>query len=170
MKDIVYVTSNQAKFEEAKELLPFLERRSEDITEIQGSPRAIIEDKVATAYEAVREPCIVDDASLMIDDLGGSPGPYVKDFLDGLRTERIGELFEGSRAKAVLFLGYKDEETMKVFRSCVQGRIVLASGDGWGYEPVFQPADYERTWAELDIGAIKHRAKAMRKLKAYLDV
>lgn len=165
---LVYVTGNQDKFEEAKALIPVLERRSADITEIQGSPRAIVEDKVAKAYEAVGEPCIVDDASLMIDDLAGSPGPYVKDFLDGLSTERIGSMFEGSRAEAVLFLGYQDADTTKVFRSSVPGRIVSARGDGWGYEPVFQPEGYGETWAELDVDEIKHRAKAMKRLREWL--
>ena len=139
-----------------------------DITEIQGSPREIIEDKVEKAYDSVGEPCIVDDASLMIDDLAGSPGPYVKDFLDGLSAKRIGELFGGSRATACLHLGYRDDETLKVFQSSIQGCIVLPRGDGWGYEPVFQPDEFNQTWAELDLEDIKHRAKAMKKLRVWL--
>ena len=166
--NLVYATSNQDKFREAQERLPGLQRENVDIIEIQGSPREIVADKVTKAYNAIGEPCVVDDASLMIEDLAGSPGPYVKDFLDGLSSERIGALFAGSRAKAVLFLGYSDAETTKLFQSTVEGCIVSPRGEGWGYEPVFQPDGYEGTWAELDVDDIKHRARAIDKLRAWL--
>lgn len=168
MNSILYVTGNEDKFSEAKELLPSVQRADISITEIQGSPEKIIRDKVAKAYRAVKQPCLVDDASLMIDDLGGSPGPYVKNFLDGLTSETIGDLFHGSRAEAKLFLGYRREETTKVFSSSVDGRIVQSRGDGWGYEPVFEPDGYDRTWAELTTDEIKHRAKALKKLRSWL--
>ena len=167
--NLVYATSNQEKFQEAQELLPGLRRENIELTEIQGSPHEIVKDKVRKAYSAIGEPCIVDDASLMIDDLAGSPGPYVKDFLDGLSSERIGSLFEGSQAEATLLLGYKDSEEMKVFQSSVKGCIVSPRGEGWGYEPVFEPDEYDETWAELDMEEVKHRAKAMKRLRDWLS-
>lgn len=168
MSQVVYVTSNQAKFEEAKEHLPSLTQRSVDITEVQGGTEEVVRDKAFKAYNAVSQPCVVDDASLRIADLGGFPGPYVKDFLNRLSLEEIGSSYAGSAAGAVVNIAYADGENVHVFSGSVSGRIVMPRGDGWGYEPVFQPSGHEKTWAELGDTAVKHREKALLELKSFL--
>lgn len=55
----------------------------------------------------------------------------------------------------------------------MEGRITTERrGDGgFGYDPVFMPEGYDRTFAELGIdvkNGISHRARAVRKLAGYL--
>ena len=58
-------------------------------------------------------------------------------------------------------------------RGEVAGRIAAAPrGDGgFGYDPVFVPAGYERTFAEMkaeDKNRLSHRGRAFSKIKKYL--
>jgi XTP/dITP diphosphohydrolase len=71
----------------------------------------------------------------------------------------------------------KDFETQtKLFEGACEGRIAFAprGKGGFGYDPVFIPAGYEQSFAELgDLGdtfknQLSHRAKALGKLKQCL--
>jgi inosine triphosphate pyrophosphatase len=73
--------------------------------EIQGKPEEILEHKIKRAYELFQQPVLVDDVSVYIDELGGFPGPYMKDFFDCLTPFEMGNKFAGSRIKAVCRLG-----------------------------------------------------------------
>ena len=59
------------------------------------------------------------------------------------------------------------------FEGIVEGEIIQErrGGEGFGYDPIFQPEGYEQTFAELgaDIkNQISHRARATQKLAEYL--
>ena len=59
------------------------------------------------------------------------------------------------------------------FEGIVEGEIVRErrGGEGFGYDPVFQPDGYDQTFAELGTGIknrISHRARATQKLAEYL--
>ena len=59
------------------------------------------------------------------------------------------------------------------FEGIVNGEIIRErrGGEGFGYDPIFQPEGYHKTFAELgnDIkNTISHRARATQKLAAYL--
>lgn len=61
-----------------------------------------------------------------------------------------------------------------VFEGIVDGRIISErrGKDGFGYDPVFVPDGENRTFAEMPIGEknkISHRARAIEKLKLFLD-
>jgi XTP/dITP diphosphohydrolase len=65
------------------------------------------------------------------------------------------------------------EET-PVFDGVCEGKIIAAgSGEGgFGYDPLFVPAGFDQTFAELGDeikNRLSHRAKALAKLKAYLS-
>ena len=71
----------------------------------------------------------------------------------------------------------KDESVGKsdadIFEGIVKGIIIpeRRGGEGFGYDPIFQPESYDKTFAELgnDIkNTISHRAKAVNKLADYL--
>ena len=53
------------------------------------------------------------------------------------------------------------------------GKIVEPRGDtSFGWDPIFQPEGYDLTYAELDKSVkneISHRAKAIEKLKEFLN-
>jgi XTP/dITP diphosphohydrolase len=59
-----------------------------------------------------------------------------------------------------------------LFDGVCEGRIIFASRgkNGFGYDPLFVPAGFEQTFAELgeDVkNQLSHRAKALAKLKDY---
>lgn len=64
-------------------------------------------------------------------------------------------------------------DTVMTFEGIVNGSIIRErrGGEGFGYDPVFCPDGYEKTFAELgnDIkNQISHRARAVKKLAGYL--
>ena len=59
------------------------------------------------------------------------------------------------------------------FEGIVEGEIIQErrGGEGFGYDPIFQPDGYDKTFAELGMDIknhISHRARATQKLAEYL--
>lgn len=59
------------------------------------------------------------------------------------------------------------------FEGIVEGEIIREKrgGEGFGYDPIFQPEGYDKTFAELGVeikNTISHRARATQKLAEYL--
>ena len=59
------------------------------------------------------------------------------------------------------------------FEGIVNGEIIREKrgGEGFGYDPIFQPTGYDKTFAELGLSiknTISHRARAVNKLTHYL--
>ena len=59
------------------------------------------------------------------------------------------------------------------FEGIVEGEIIheKRGGEGFGYDPIFQPEGYDKTFAELGVeikNTISHRARATQKLAEYL--
>ncbi|MBO5186685.1 MAG: non-canonical purine NTP diphosphatase [Prevotella sp.] len=129
-----------------------------------------------------------DDTGLEVDALGGAPGVYSARYAGGeghdseanmakLLAELDGNDNRKARFRTVIALILKDEnggnDTVKEFEGIVNGSIIRErrGGEGFGYDPVFCPEGYEKTFAELgnDIkNQISHRAKAVKKLAEYL--
>lgn len=62
----------------------------------------------------------------------------------------------------------------EVFDGACEGRIAFtpAGGGGFGYDPLFIPTGFEKSFAELGEATknqLSHRAKALAKLKIYLE-
>ena len=123
---------------------------------------------------------LADDSGLCVDALGGAPG-VESAYYAGPRAsgaENLAKLVavmrdvpDGRRAAhfvCVLFLIGPDREE-RVFEGRCLGRLGRepAGGEGFGYDPLFIPEGYERTFAELD-PAIKnrlsHRGRAWERL------
>ena len=64
-------------------------------------------------------------------------------------------------------------EEVKVFEGKTLGTIVTPRGKrDFGWDPVFQPDGFDKTYAELDSAVknfISHRGRALEKLKEYFD-
>jgi XTP/dITP diphosphohydrolase len=128
---------------------------------------------------------LADDSGLEVQALGGAPGVHSARYAgagakDGANTEKLLRALEiiPDSARAARFvcvlalLGPKGEE--KLFEGECRGRIgrTLAGGGGFGYDPVFFPDGFDKTFAELgdDVkNKISHRALALRKLFNYLQ-
>ena len=128
---------------------------------------------------------LADDSGLCVDALGGAPGVESAYYAGprGSGAENLAKLVtvlrdvpDGRRAAhftCVLVLIGPDREE-HVFEGRCDGRLGRepAGGGGFGYDPLFVPVGYERTFAELD-PAIKnklsHRGRAWAALISWLN-
>ena len=188
--ELVFATHNKNKFKEAQLLLPkHITLRSlddigcyDEIPEtadtIEGN--AIIKANYVTEHYGY--PCFADDTGLLVDSLDGAPGVYSaryagankssEDNMEKLLKEMEGETNRDARFKTTIALHLERQKVM--FNGIVLGEITTEkSGEGgFGYDPIFKPKGYDRTFAELSItvkNEISHRGKAMKQLIDYLN-
>lgn len=139
-----------------------------------------------------------DDTGLEIDALGGKPGVYTaRWYLENERLKMKGEreIFAANRKKALRELEGKEDRgaqfrtvitliggrknateghnTLQV-EGVVRGRIATEEyGEGgFGYDPVFIPEGYDKTFGELPAevkNGISHRARALQALVKALN-
>ena len=85
--------------------------------------------------------------------------------------KRQGQTNRRARFRTVISLLLGGEEHL--FEGVVQGRIIdhEQGSEGFGYDPLFIPDGYDRTFAQMTTeqkNAVSHRARAVRKLADYL--
>ena len=123
-----------------------------------------------------------DDSGLAVDALGGAPGIYSARYAgeNATAAEQIAKLLkemEGvtqrtARFVCVITIAHCGKKIAS-FRGEVVGTIALApsGSNGFGYDPVFIPAGYDKSFAELGAAVkdkISHRARAFEKMIAFL--
>ena len=73
----------------------------------------------------------------------------------------------GKKARWSVFLAYRAEKTVYIYRGVVQGTIVTPKGNkGFGFDPVFLPDDSPKTLAEAKPDEVNARAMAVEALMA----
>ena len=129
---------------------------------------------------------IADDSGLEVDALGGAPGVYSARYAgpgaddEANRQKLVRELRAALRPGRVPTARFRcciavarGGELAGQFDGAVEGMVIPAArGEGgFGYDPMFVPAGYQETFAELP-GEIKnqlsHRAAALRQAAEYL--
>jgi XTP/dITP diphosphohydrolase len=191
-KRIVAATHNPGK---AKELAALLEGRFEvvtagslglaepDETESTFVGNALL--KARAAAQASGLIALADDSGLSVTALGGSPGIFsarwagpTKDF--SLAIDKVARRFEESGSDdasawftCALAVAWPDGGPAVVVEGRVDGALTFPPrGErGFGYDPIFIPADGDLTFGEMEPAAkdaISHRAQAFAKLKAAL--
>jgi XTP/dITP diphosphohydrolase len=145
--------------------------------------------KAKYVYEHFKMPCFADDTGLEVNALDGAPGVFSARYAGGEghdseanMNKLLKELGENNNRNAqfrtVIALIECDEDgenpVIHEFEGVVKGSIIREQrgGEGFGYDPIFMPEGYDKTFAELgnDIkNTISHRARAVRKLVAYLQ-
>ena len=115
-----------------------------------------------------------DDSGLEVAALGGAPGIYSARYggENATYAEKMAKLLkelenvEDRRARfvCVIALAYRGD-IVETFRGEVTGRIAFEprGTDGFGYDPIFIPDGYDKTFGELgeDVKSkISHRARA----------
>ncbi|MBV2142324.1 RdgB/HAM1 family non-canonical purine NTP pyrophosphatase [Falsochrobactrum sp. TDYN1] len=148
--------------------------------------------KALAAAQITGLPALSDDSGIMIDALNGEPGVYTANWAekaDGTRDfdmamQKVEDLLQEkgattpdkrkARFVSVICLAWPDGEA-QYYRGEVEGTLVWPPrGDlGFGYDPVFLPDGYEKTFGEMeadekhgwkpgDALALSHRARAFR--------
>ncbi len=188
--EIVFATNNKHKVREISDLLDknftILSLADLNITEEIPEEAETLEEnalfKARYVHEKTGLNVFADDTGLEVSALGGAPGVYsaryagegrsFDDNIEKLLREMQNATDRSARFRTVIALILNGTEYL--FEGTVEGEIIRErrGDDGFGYDPVFLAAGYDRTFAEIPLGEknrISHRAKAVRHLLEFLD-
>lgn len=188
--ELVFATHNLHKLEEVKTLLHstitllslddinYKDEIEENETTLEGN--ALI--KARTIFNSMQGNCFADDSGLLVDALNGEPGVYSaryagsqkndNDNMNKLLAQLKGVHNRKAHFKTVLALILDEKEYL--FEGIVHGVIAheKKGTQGFGYDPIFIPDGYSKTFAELtssEKSTISHRSIALKKLIAFLQ-
>jgi XTP/dITP diphosphohydrolase len=192
---VVIATHNPGKLTELRDLLTpcgvdAVSAGELGLPEPDESGRTFIENARSKAHAATKAtglPAFADDSGLAVDALGGEPGIYSarwagadKNFAQAMQTieDKLRALKTSNRKAhfvAALCLAWPDGHT-EDFEARVDGTLVWPPrGDqGFGYDPMFLPDGFDRTFGEMDADekhglpprgkGLSHRARAFVQL------
>lgn len=186
---IIFATNNAHKLSEVQAVLgdsfelvtPRMCGVEEDIPETAATLEGNASQKSHYLYEKTGLDCFADDTGLEVEALGGEPGVhsarYATDGHDFAANNRLllknleGKENRRARFRTVISLIEGGEEHL--FEGIVEGHIIdhESGSEGFGYDPLFVPDGFDRTFAEMtaeEKNAVSHRGRAVRKLVAYL--
>src|SRR5690554_4008747 len=187
--ELVFATQNQNKAKEIQGLLPsnFTVKTlkdiacTDDIPEEQPDLAGNALQKARYVYDKYNVDCFADDTGLEIDALDGEPGVFSARYAGSEKDSQknmdlvLEKLNNQSNRKAqfrtaiALILDGKEH----LFEGKVKGEIRKErSGEkGFGYDPIFEPENYGKTFAEMTLdekNERSHRGRAIEKLAAFL--
>ncbi len=138
--------------------------------------------KAQYVWDHFRVNCFADDTGLEVDALHGEPGVDSAHYAGPQRNavDNINLLLEQMQGKANRVARFRTVITLildgevHTFEGIAEGEITEAyqGQKGFGYDPVFKPLGYEKTFAEMDLhekNKISHRGKAFEKLIKFLN-
>ena len=186
---LLFASQNQNKTTEIRKILPAgitLESLvdynfRDDIPEtgLTLTENALI--KARFVWQRFGQPCFADDTGLEVEALHGAPGVFSARYAGEEKSEDKNmqkllleiENIPNRKAcfKTVIALIVDGKEF--IFEGRVDGEITFTRrGDsGFGYDPIFIPDGYDRTFAEMSLdekNKISHRGRALEKLVSWL--
>lgn len=193
--DIVLATRNKKKVEEIRRITAGLPITVLSLDDFPDCPETV-EDrdtfegnalkKAVEAAQCTGKPALADDSGLAVDALGGAPGVYSarydteaangndpRNYLKLLNDlKNIKPELRTAQFVCCLALAFPDGRT-RTFFGHSRGRIGYeARGEkGFGYDPIFLPEGFDRTFAEMTASekdALSHRGKALEILAEFL--
>jgi XTP/dITP diphosphohydrolase len=194
MKELIVATGNRGKMQEIREILhdlPFsltsLDDHWRPAPSIPETGDTFLENALQKATWVFKRKGIwtlADDSGLEVDALGGAPGVKSARYAgpDGSSAENNRKLLRElecvdpqrrtARFKCVIVLKTTSDTYYSAEGVC-EGHLIADSrgGGGFGYDPLFIPAGFDSTFAELAAAqkhAISHRGKALEQLRRYL--
>ncbi|MDD5633669.1 MAG: RdgB/HAM1 family non-canonical purine NTP pyrophosphatase [Candidatus Omnitrophica bacterium] len=196
MLKILLATHNKKKRAEIKSLLKnFKDIEILNFDDITIDPPQVVEDGKTFRQNAIKKAvitskffgglAIADDSGLEVDVLGGKPGVRSSRFsrtnaTDEENNEKLLKLLEkvpGKKRKAQFVCCIalaKNGVMLETFTGTVRGDILASprGKNGFGYDPVFVPQSFEKTFAEMTAlhkNRISHRAQALKQLKEFIE-
>ena len=188
---IVFATNNKHKLEEIKDILgKDFEIVSlaeigchEDIPETGLTLEENARQTSTYIVEHYNHDCFADDTGLEVAALNGEPGVHSARYAEGtdhdseanmrkLLSKMSNVKDRTARFRTVISLIINGVEHQ--FEGRVEGRIATEKHgkEGFGYDPIFIPEGYDKSFAELGEevkNQISHRARAVKKLAEYLS-
>ena len=191
MKDILFFSHNQKKIIEVKQIFKNNKTRVHNLNSFEKikEPKETGDTfasnaKIKSKYgqKVFNIPCFADDSGFCVEALKNNPGVKSKRFLEKFSNKKkafeyiISNVIEKKNNKAffvtAICLTLKDNHHI-VFLGRVNGTVSLKpkGTNGFGYDPIFVPENYTRTFAEMSLeekNIISHRKIAITKLKSFL--
>ncbi len=191
MFTVLAATNNAHKVEEFQQMLDFMKlniiqpKDIPDFPEIEETGTTFEENSGIKALESSNFaglPAFADDSGLAVDALDGRPGIYSARYAgeDATDSERMAKLLReledntNRKAKFVCVIAVAlNGAVIQTFRGEVHGTIAYEpkGSNGFGYDPIFIPQGYDKTFAELGSeikDKMSHRARAMEKAKEFI--
>lgn len=186
---LVFASNNKNKILEIQSMLPetikilsledigCTEDIPETATTLEGN--AILKANYVT--DKYGYDCFADDTGLEVESLNGEPGVYsaryageqrnAENNMNKLLAALSNQTNRKAQFKTVIALNINGKQHL--FTGTAPGAITLekAGNQGFGYDPIFQPEEYEETFAQLTLeikNKISHRGKATQQLIHFL--
>lgn len=174
MSELTFVSTNPGKAREVEEVLRPFGLHVRWVRRTLPEPQApTLTEVVRAKLEATRDvrgTVLVEDSGLFIPSLRGFPGVYSAHFLAIWRFGPIFELLRARDRRAYFrtVAGVRRGRRIAMFVGEVHGSIAPRpkGRHGFGYDPIFIPRGWTRTFGEVPAeakNAISHRARAIRK-------
>jgi XTP/dITP diphosphohydrolase len=191
MKRLVFATGNSHKLQEVQGLFKegFALSCLKDVNITEDIPETadnLVDNALQKAWYVYNKcgiPCFADDTGLEVEALDGAPGVYSARYAgeekDSMKNMLLllenmkGKTNRNARFRTII--AYIDEnEEEHIFEGEIRGTIIenMAGTNGFGYDPIFVPEGYDKTFAQLSSeikNTISHRARAMEKFLSYFN-
>jgi XTP/dITP diphosphohydrolase len=191
MKKLVFATGNSHKLQEVQGLFKegFALSCLKDVNITEDIPETadnLVDNALQKAWYVYNKcgiPCFADDTGLEVEALDGAPGVYSARYAGEEKDSMKNMLLllenmngkENRNARFRTIIAYIDEnEEEHIFEGEIRGTIIenMAGTNGFGYDPIFVPEGYDKTFAQLSSeikNTISHRARAMEKFLSYFN-
>lgn len=187
--EIVFATNNPHKISEISNIIDSKFKLSglaesgihEDIPENENTLEGNALAKARYVYKLIGADVFADDTGLEVEALNNEPGVlsarYAGDHknpddnIDTLLKRLEGINNRKARFRTIIALILDGQEYL--YEGIVSGEILKErrGEKGFGYDPIFMPDGYDKTFAQMDIeekNLISHRARALKKLTDFL--
>ncbi len=186
--ELVFATNNAHKLEEVQAIVgdKFILKSLSDIDCQDDIPETGVtfqknaQQKTDYLVNKYGLYCFGDDSGLEVDALNGEPGVYSARYSGSRDMEKNIDLLleklgdnpnRNARFKTVISLYLNEQQHF--FEGTIEGQIIKErrGEKGFGYDPIFIPNGYDKTFAEMSAeekNAISHRAIAVGKLAEFL--
>ncbi len=189
MKKLLFATNNQHKLSELRQILhsdyiiTSLQEIGcvDELPETQDTIKGNALQKADFVYRKYGISCFADDTGLEIDALNGAPGVYSARFAGTKATykqnvDKVLALLkdiENRNARFKTIIALILDGKAYFFEGIIEGEIIKEEHgqSGFGYDPVFVPLGYNKTFAEMtheEKNGISHRGLAVKQLTGFL--
>lgn len=187
--ELVFASQNQNKVKEIQGLLPdHVSVKSlkdiacfDDIPEEEPTLEGNALQKAKYIYDKFGVNCFADDTGLEIEALDGAPGVYSARFsgpeknddnnIDLVLEKLASQVNRNARFRTVIALILDGKEYL--FEGIVRGEIrkERKGTEGFGYDPIFEPEQFGKTFAEMSLdqkNERSHRSRAINRVSDFL--
>lgn len=186
--ELVFATNNAHKLEEVQAIVGEKIRIKslrdidchDDIPETGDTFQENAKQKTDYLVQKYGVNCFGDDSGLEVDALHGEPGVYSARYSGtrdmekniDLLLEKLGDS-EDRKARFRTVISLYLDGKQYFFEGAIEGKIIheRKGEKGFGYDPVFIPDGYDKTFAEMSAeekNSISHRAIAVSKMAEFL--